>query len=626
MNCPICSEKMKFENNTFICHHCGYIIHEKTKNTSDTLHFDYKREHQPATPQKRKLFRNFHMQLSQIIFLSCIITAILHGIFKVILLKPDFNPQPDTTATILNKEDNTSSNHINATNPAPFNYQILPKSAFFIQFAEQVFQKDISNIHPEELAHITSIRIYRNENQIKTVAYTIDDSKEGMVLFSTIPNYDYADLSCFTGLKILNIEDGSGIIRKGDLNGLVNLTEIRSDKTPSELVSILPAPEKLNTLAINDSFFLKSFEGIEHFKNLTTLLIDGGSLKTLAGLELLPSLKKLELLDSNQIEDFSALYKTSGLEFLSIESSALRDIGFIENMPNLNSLSIKDANVLQIQALSSCATSLQNLSLWHTYKVEDYRVLNTLNNLTYLQIELPYNYPAISFAHMKELKALSLGRVSDIRSIATALHLQTLELEGCNGEYLSALTGLSELKSLKISNLSGYLITLEPLKQLTSLEQLILKDCRIYANIEGVFSLPELKEFTLENCSIGFDFNNLPENSSLEKLKLKNTIFAKILPQGDSEYAQIKKENAWKLSDYSETLEKFPNLIELSLVGNELDNINFATKLKKLQKLDITNNYVTDLTPLSQLTELQTILCPNNPIVYTNGVNAEIIR
>lgn len=611
IRCPICAEKMNLENNLFLCQHCGYTVPMDTPIQSPKISFE---SNHLSSNKRAKYNWNFIIKLLGIFFFLCLISSIHYAFLQVRKLEtfPQSNIETYTNPVVLNeKVEETVS---------------LPKSALFIEFIEQVFQKDISAIHPEDLECITSIRIYRDKSQKKCIEYRIEDSASKTILFFTSFNYDYADLSCFIGLKNLHIEDGSGIIQKGDLDGLFFLQEFVADKTPSELMDILPNPENLKVLGIYNSFFLKSFEGIEAFKNLTSLSIDRCDLKTLDGLEQLPFLKKLELLNSNQIEDFSALYQLHGLEFLSIESSSLKEIGFIENMPNLVSLSIKDANLLQIESLSSCAESLKSLSLWHIYKVEDYQVLDSLHQLTYLQLELPYEYPPLSFSHMKELTELSLCRVSDIHTIATAPNLQKLKLDGCNGERFDALIGLSNLKCLEISNLSGYFISLEPLKQLTGLETLRFDDCRIYADLEGVLTLPNLKEFAIKNCSIGFNFSNLPENTNLTTLKIEDTIFAKILPKGDPEYGQIKKENSYQLSNYSDALKKFPNLIELTLIGNELDSIAFAAELKNLQILDISNNYITDLTPLTQLSALQTVVCFNNPIVYMDGVKATIVQ
>lgn len=617
MYCPICAEKMKLENNVFICHHCGYTLNADTKTPShSTNHFDYESNHTSAVPQRKIKTNRPSISWTRIIIILYFISSIIYGFIEV----QKTSSTPKSTVPNTTYSENEKSNSDTDYKPN------IPKSEFFIQFAEQVFQKNITDITSEELEQITSIHIYRDNNHIKTITCQLNNKQEYTISFPVIPNYDYADLSCFIGLKSLILEDNSGLLQKNDLNGLIYLQEILCDKTPAELADMLPFPEKLTKLSIQDNFFLTSLEGIEQFKNLVSLSIDGGNLKTLNGLEQLPSLKNLELLSGDRTEDFSALYQLDKLETLSIESAALKDIGFIETMPNLTSFSVKDANLLQIHALASCADSLEHLSLWHIYKVEDYQVLDTLDNLITLQLELPYSYPPISFSHMKGLTKLILRGVNDISSIATASHLQTLRLEYCSGEQLLALTNLSELENLEISNLSGYFITLEPLKQLSRLKQLTFDNCRIYDNAEGILALPNLKKFTLKNCSIGFNFQNLPENSSLETFTIENTIFLKIHSKNDAEYGQSNQENTYSLSDYSDTLKNFPNLTEVTLIGNELDNIRFAAELKKLQKLDITNNYVTDLTPLSQLTNLQTIQCSNNPIIYTEGVKANIIK
>ncbi|MBQ4060003.1 MAG: leucine-rich repeat domain-containing protein [Lachnospiraceae bacterium] len=76
--------------------------------------------------------------------------------------------------------------------------------------------------------------------------------------------------------------------------------------------------------------------------------------------------------------------------------------------------------------------------------------------------------------------------------------------------------------------------------------------------------------------------------------------------------------------DQIDMLKKFDNLEELYLQGNKLTNISFVEGLPKLKKLDITNNYVTDLRPLQQLSQFEIVWCGQNAISQGSDLGADV--
>lgn len=79
-----------------------------------------------------------------------------------------------------------------------------------------------------------------------------------------------------------------------------------------------------------------------------------------------------------------------------------------------------------------------------------------------------------------------------------------------------------------------------------------------------------------------------------------------------------------ELIDQIDMLKKFDNLEELYLQGNKLTNISFVEGLPKLKKLDITNNYVTDLRPLQQLSQFEIVWCGQNAISQGSDLGADV--
>ena len=68
------------------------------------------------------------------------------------------------------------------------------------------------------------------------------------------------------------------------------------------------------------------------------------------------------------------------------------------------------------------------------------------------------------------------------------------------------------------------------------------------------------------------------------------------------------------MDEHTGFLKLYPNLEELDLDGNQLTNIQFASDLKKLTRLSLNNNYVTDLAPLNQVEGLKYLDIRQNPV------------
>ena len=82
------------------------------------------------------------------------------------------------------------------------------------------------------------------------------------------------------------------------------------------------------------------------------------------------------------------------------------------------------------------------------------------------------------------------------------------------------------------------------------------------------------------------------------------------------------------LDEHTDFLKNYPNLEELFLDGNQLTNVEFVSGLKKLARLGLSNNYVTDLTPLNQAESLRYLDVRENPInrMPETGGEIEIMR
>ncbi len=224
---------------------------------------------------------------------------------------------------------------------------------------------------------------------------------------------------------------------------------------------------------------------------------------------------------------------------------------------------------------------------------------------------------------MPKLTQLSIQGYDDFSPIADAPLLEKVTLTRCYANDYSALESLPHLTSLCLNDISIMENTLETVGKLTSLEQLYLDDDFIWGDCNALLNLPNLKEYSMKDCTTGFDVNNIQLNENLKILYLSH-ITTKALVDGKWDY-QSNNENNFYLADYADIFQNYPNLEELYLAENTLSDVTFAKELKHLKVFDITDNYVTDLSPLSELAELKSILCARNAVVNDGGLRTDII-
>ena len=534
----------------------------------------------------------------------------------------DSNFDDDITAYSREPEEETSprAKHSSKTSIKKLR---LPESELFQQFLAKLFEKDYQKVTAKELAQVTALHLYEKEGYL-IIAYTLNGDSTGSFYFNQ-NSLNSTDFACFPQLQSLEIHNS---LSTGALDGLTKLTKLSCRNSPQELLSIID-PLQLTELEIDNDLFLQGIENIEAFSNVEHLRLESVHAKDLSPLLKLEHLTTLELIDCERVEDFSALYQMPQLESLTVDSNKLRDISFVSNMPNLKELSIQNSLVIKLDALADCADTLQKLDLSSNYKVADrnYTVVSQLTNLTQLTLTASYDHEDPPFlpqlANMPKLTQLSIQGYDDFSPIADAPLLEKVTLTRCYANDYSALESLPHLTSLCLNDISIMENTLETVGKLTSLEQLYLDDDFIWGDCNTLLNLPNLKEYSMKDCTTGFDVNNIQLNENLKILYLSH-ITTKALVDGKWDY-QSNNENNFYLADYADIFQNYPNLEELYLAENTLSDVTFAKELKHLKVFDITDNYVTDLSPLSELAELKSILCARNAVVNDGGLRTDII-
>ena len=629
--CPMCGTKLKMTDGKLTCKKCGYYI--RNQNAADQ--FSGSRPSQgtgsysPSGSMSSPAGSGDSNPVVAIVTASLIGLVCLVFLAAIILFRTGIFEKPfwgqndgssgqqrESQVSQESRDARESASSLESSSSSapesskPVGNTGLPRSEFFRQVAESIWDKPCQDITAEEYASLTGLQIIRDEHSI---LYQLDGGEVLSLYYESDTGMELSDLSFFSGLKALSIDDD---LDPGDLDGLEQLASVYAENSLSELADIIPCPEYITELGVADTIFSSSLSGLESFPNLQYFSADYNFLEDISALSQFPGLKGLALTDCDRLTDYSPLMSLTGLETLTIESPQLKSLSFIRQMPGLTSLRIEDTQISDLSSLESCV-GLTYLSLLDNNEISDYSVISQLTQLKELELQVNYGGELPSLAGLTQLEALSVKYAGDLTPLRDAVNVTYLSLEDCSGWELDSITAMQKLTTLIINDFSSYVDSLNPLTQLPNLTVLSLEDTSVFGNIEEIFSIPSLRHIYLNECQVGLDFDSLPYNENLETLSLSDISILK-----DPTYNNGDKVN---LSEHYDMFEHFPNLKNLYLASLKLDSIAFVEKLPLLQTLDITDNNVESLKPLESLSDFQAVWCGQNTILEKLPEDTDIL-
>ncbi len=623
MLCPICSTKLKMTDGRMTCKSCGYYIRNESEQEStggaavqtqvrlsaispiSVVNKDALTNKIASAPPKAEGKKNLSLIIVPIIIVA---VSLCVGGFALAYLYFSFNHMLDSqraeseNSRVSQSEEEESGygRGREESIQSSFSGRTQPESSFFQEMASLVWGKDYELITAEEYSHLTALQINSGDQEIY---YQLDHGETQMLVYGNDYGREWDDLSVFSGLEWLSIDD---YLFGDELMGLNKLYAVYTENSIEDYLKMIPHPENITELGIENFGIDQSLEGIDSFPNLRCLSVDYYDLVDISALSKLPDLQMLTLIDCDDLMDYSPLMTLTKLESLSIESTQLKSIDFVEKMPVLTSLNLEDSEVRNIDALVYCP-ELSMLSLIRNYEIEDYSVIGQLTKLQALGLETASDSVLPSFENLLQLQTVELKNINDLTPLGDAAGITSLRLERCSGWQMEVIGSLQELETLTLNDFSTHVTSLEPLTNLPKLTTLKLENENLGGDIEALFGIPTLCCLYVEDCRVGINFDSIPVNESLELLSLSGTsiVFG-------PEY------NNWEtiaLSEHYDMFDKFPNLTELFLASQAIDSIEFVENLPKLQYLDITDNNVTSLKPLEALSDFQTVWCGSNTIL-----------
>lgn len=182
-------------------------------------------------------------------------------------------------------------------------------------------------------------------------------------------------------------------------------------------------------------------------------------------------------------------------------------------------------------------------------------------------------------------------------------HLETLELTGDDTHVsVSALEGLSELKSLKLNNFSIDSFDLDPIGRMTWLTALDLSQNHI-VSLESLKGLRSLESLSLSG-------NNILDLAPLAGLtSLKTLLLSQNAVEDTSPIVTLTGLNTLKLNENRirvlRGLANMTSITELDVSNNSLVNIDYLKNLTLLETLNVSSNKeLSSIEPLTGLTKL----------------------
>ncbi len=471
---------------------------------------------------------------------------------------------------------------------------------------------------------------------------------------------DLSPLSRLTNLTGLHLGGNNSISDISSLSGLTNLISLNLWDNSISNISALSRLTNLTLLGLSNNS-ISDLSPLSRLTNLEYLSLTSNNISDLSPLSRLTNLTGLHLGGNNSISDISSLSGLTNLISLNLWDNSISNISTLSRLTNLTRLGLSNNSISNISALSNL-TNLESLNLWDN-SISGLSPLSRLTNLTLLAlgnnsisdisalsnltnlITLYLNGNSISglspLSRLTNLESLNLwdNSISDISALSNLTNLESLNLWDNSISDISALSNLTNLESLNLwdNSISG----LSPLSRLTNLEYLDL-DVNSISDISplvintglGSGDRVYLQSNPLSRTSINlhipalqrrgvtvvFDSSSGSEAVTIADANLRAVIADSLgkaigVPITRAEMATLTVIEAGNKGIHNLIgLEHATSLQRLSLGrvrvngewvnNNDISDLSPLSRLTNLEYLDLTSNSISGLSPLSRLTNL----------------------
>ena len=426
--------------------------------------------------------------------------------------------------------------------------------------------------------------------------------------------------------KKRNNEETGTVTIAGEQHAVTETSLVLDNRTLGNgVLTEISALYAINNLSLAGNG-LTDISALSGLGGLTTLNLSNNSIRDLTPLSTLTALRTLYL-DNNPVTNLSPLYSLSGLTTLSLKGitlsqEALRELS--NALPNcaINGASTDEKNSSGLIALGgeSFQTDVTKLNLSHR-GLTDISALSACQNLVSLD--------------------LSGNAISDLTPLMDIPGLQNINLSSNTITDLRPLMGLTSVKVLDVS--ANTISSTVPLGSLVSMQELNLANNAV-SNFSGLAKLKSLN--TLNISGTGFSDADIDNFYNLSRLSYCNVEYnpgltgegyrrlQSLIPACNIVHSDlVYSVDADRLTITSDTsvldmtgrgisdlsfLMQLSSLVEVYLGSNNISQIyyfQFTESWRTITTLDLSNNYLTDISSLMALKNLVTLDLANNQIV-----------
>ena len=509
-------------------------------------------------------------------------------------------------------------------------------SGILAQFVSRVYECPAQDVSDSQLAKMQQL-VIRRDNECLQIGYSFEAPAEDLIkgfedvsgngsegnliwmIFSEDTEMNFNGLQRFSNLKKL---DADAVLHAEYIEGMpLESISARFDN-PEEAAGMLANPGTVRELGFNVG--VESLKGIGLFENLETLYIDYGDLDNIDELAHVEHLKNLTIKSDENLTDFTVLGELTDLEKLYLEAEGLKTIKFISSLQNLDTLRIEWTKLNALYGLEECR-KLRYLAIIDCFELKEVSAVSDLNNLQELSLGIPYGCPEPELDGLTKLDKLTLEGFEDCSFIESMTNLTELNLIYSKLPQGIDPSRMTSLKRLSLIYTGFREVQIADIEAFQTLEILKLHGITFYDDISGIFQMPHLRELDIHNTECEINFDMIAENHTLEVLHMDEIY---LFQNAWFEYVDGMKTGGWDdvaLEEHIDFLKKFPKLKELYLRENELTNLSFAEEMFSLEILDVSENYITQLSPLAKLPSLQKVICAGNPIADENVLEDSVV-
>ena len=251
--------------------------------------------------------------------------------------------------------------------------------------------------------------------------------------------------------------------------------------------------------------------------------------------------------------------------------------------------------------------------------ISDLSPIKGLTQLTWMMLANPSETAVAQLPGLTRLKFLQIYNppISDVSVFSRLPRLEVLQIYNPStpdvSALISALTGLTQLRTLTLLGISISNVDVSALAGLTQLKRLDIEGNSI-SDVSPLPKLIHLGGLYIRNTSVS-DISTLSELTQLGALQLENSPISDISAlAGLTQLTYLEILNT-SVSDIS-ALEGLTQLRGLKLGNSPISDVSPLAGLTQLYELGLWNTYVSDISPLVELTQLEWVNLNGSPLSY----------